>query len=400
VVSDSSVTNASSGTGAYHETLFDPGSANTIETAGALTLVEGRCNGRTVHVAITNRSIAGGSFGVNESNCLSSFLLHRRDNLMPIVLVLDSGGARLDSGLAGLAAFRQLYRAALDVRLAGVPMVALVERDCFGGASMLAMLCTARGALHTARIGMSGPAIIEALSGKQDLDASDRVAVRALYGAPARVQTGAIDVMFDTQITRRDALDRLIQGAIDKQTDIRAQHQKLQQRLRDAGIDTCSLSLVDAAAPFHRGVPVGAVEIWQLSDAILACHPGAIVTLRVDCPGQAASRRDEMLVLSEYVAHLAQCLRDRSSAGVEIIMRIEGEAAGGIYVAFAAGAIRVEATPEAAVRVLPAAAIEVVLGKTLPDEPLADALATGVVDRVLTAHDRGTVPRQPSSPPR
>ena len=279
-------------------------------------------------------------------------------------------------------------------------MVALVEGDCFGGASMLAMLCTVRGALHTARIGMSGPAIVEALSGKQDLDASDRAAVRALFGAPARVQTGAIDVMFDAQVTRRDALARLVQDAIDKQTDVRAQHHKLQRRLQDAGIDTGSLSLVDAAAPFRRGVPVGAVEIWQLSDAILSCRPGAVVTLHVDCPGQAASRHDEMLVLSEYVAHLAQCLRDRSSAGVEIIMRIEGEAAGGIYVAFAAGSIRVEATPKATLRVLPAAAIQVVLGKTFPDETLADALATGVVDRVLTSNDRGAAPGQPLSAPR
>jgi acetyl-CoA carboxylase beta subunit len=266
-------------------------------------------------------------------------------------------------------------------------MAALLERDCFGGASMLAMLCAARGAMSAARIGMSGPAIVATLSGKQDLDASDRDAVRALFGAPARAQAGALDVVFDEHTSRRDALARLVRLAVDKQDDIRAQHQKLKTRLRDAGIDTGTPTLHSAAALFCRGLPVGAADIWQLADVILSCQPGEVVELSVDCPGQAASRRDELLVLSEYVAHLARCLRDRCSGGVGIIMRIKGESAGGIYVALAAGARWVEATPAAIVRVLPAQAIQVVLGRTLPDETLADALAAGIVDRVVPAED-------------
>jgi len=107
------------------------------------------------------------------------------------------------------------------------------------------------------------------------------------------------------------------------------------------------------------------------------------VNLDIDCPGQAATRFDESLVLSEYVAHLALCLRDRGRHGVEVVMRIDGECAGGIYVALAAGANRVEATSAAMVRVLPAKAIKIVLGRTLPEETLADALAAGVADRLV-----------------
>ena len=391
-MSEQTVAGSASGISARYQALLDPGSSKRIETAGALTLVEGRCDGRLVRVALTDRSVAGGSFGVDESDCLSRFFLRSRDDQTPIVLVLDSAGARLDSGLAGLAAFRRMYFSALQLRVAGVPMVALVERDCFGGASMLAMLCMVRGALHTARIGMSGPAIIEALSGKQDLDASDRSAVRSLFGAPARAQAGSIDLVFDAQTSRREVLSRLVRLAVDAQRDIRVQHQQLKQRLGDAGIDPGSPALVGAAASFRCGLPVGAVEIWQLADAILSAERGQVVILRVDCPGQAATRRDELLVLSEYVAHLAHCLRDRCISGVEIIMRIEGESAGGIYVALAAGAERVDATPQAVVRLLPAKAIQVVLGKTVPDESLADALAVGIVDRVVTAPEDGKVP--------
>jgi acetyl-CoA carboxylase beta subunit len=372
-----------------YEALLDPGSAKLIETRGALTVVEGNCKGRLLRLALTDRSVAGGSFGVDESDLLRDWLVRCRTEQTPIVLALDSGGARLTSGLAGLAAFRRMYRAALDLRLAGVLMAALVERDCFGGASMLAMLCTVRGALPVARIGMSGPAIIEALAGKGDLDASDRDAVRTLFGAPARHRAGAIDIVFEEHASRRDTLAQLLELAVGKQTDVFVQHQILKQRLNDAGVDTPAPALDSAMQLFRRGVAVGAAEIWQLAEAILAAGSDEVVTLRVDCPGQAASRRDELLVLSEYVAHLALCLRVASSRGVELTTRVEGESAGGIYVALAAGVARVEATPQAVLRVLPAKAIQVVLRELPPDETLADALQTGAVDRLVADSDNG-----------
>jgi hypothetical protein len=42
------------------------------------------------------------------------------------------------------------------------------------------------------------------------------------------------------------------------------------------------------------------------------------------------------------------------------------------------------------VRVLPARAIEVVLGKSLPDESLADALVAGIADRIVPIRGRST----------
>lgn len=359
-------------------------------------MAEGRCDGRVLRAALTNRAVAGGSFGVDESELLTGCLLRSTDDRVPVVLVLDSAGARLDAGLAGLGAFRRLYRAALDVRLAGVPMVAMIERDCFGGASMLAMLCPVRGAIETARLGMSGPGIVAALAGKQDLDASDRDAVRALFGAPARARAGAIDCTFDPHTPRRDVLARLLGLAESRQADLGAQHRMLERRLRDSGVETGTLTVPDAAAPFHRGKAVGAAELWQLSDALLACRPGQSVNLRIDCPGQAATRSDELLVLSEYVAHLALCLRDRCRHGVDIVICIDGQCSGGIYVALAAGAERVEATSAAKVRVLPERAIEIVLGRTLPDETLADALAAGIADRLIAEQrDDVTMARHP-----
>jgi hypothetical protein len=373
----------SAGVGTRIDALLDGAGTARIETMGALTLVEGRCHEQPLRLALTDRSVAGGSFGVDESELLATAFVRSLQDATPLVLVLDSGGARLTAGLAGLAAFRRMYRAALELRLAGVPMAALLERNCFGGASMLAMLCSARGASQSTRIGMSGPAIIEALAGKQDIDASDRDAVRALFGAGARADAGAIDEVFAGQNLQHGMLLSLLRRAAGRRLDIQAEHEKLKQRLHDAGLATLSTSLADASQLFCRGTPVGASEIWQLADAVLRANTAQTITLPVDCPGQAASRRDELLVLSEYVAHLALCVAETCASGVEIVTRIEGECSGGIYVALAAGVARVEATPAASLRVLPEKAVAVVMGEAPPVETLDDALHTGVVDRLV-----------------
>lgn len=241
----------SESTSALLETLLDSGEVGPVETAGALSLAQGLCQGQPVRIALTDRLIRGGSFGVDECDALTRHLERSFNDAMPLVLVLDSAGARLDSGLAGLGAFRRLYRTALDVRLNGVPMSALMLRNCFGGASMLAMLCATRSAQRTARVGMSGPAIIEALSGKTELDSSDHAAVGALFGAPARARTGAIDYVFDESESLGDVLYWLIENSPRTPPDVREQHEHLRQRLDRAGVDLPVGKGVDARAAFR-----------------------------------------------------------------------------------------------------------------------------------------------------
>ena len=374
-------------TAARWESAFDAGNFGPVETASALSVAEGVCRGRRVRVAMTDRSIRGGSFGVEECDALSRTLERSLDDAMPVALVLDSGGARLDAGLAGLGAFRRMYRIALDVRLKGVPTCALMLRNCFGGASMLAMLCATRAALRTGRVGMSGPAIVEALSGKPDLDSSDRSAVDELFGAPARAESGAIDLLFDENDSFGDVLYQLIGNDAQMPPDIREQHKRLRQRLEGAGARLQEAQSVDACDAFQSGRAVGARDIWLLADKIISAPAGQPMTLTVDCPGQAATRRDERVVLSEYVVHLALCLRSYRAEGGTMVMHVSGESAGGIYVALAAGVDTVHASSQAVLRVLPVAAVNTVLRRSLPDETLQHALDAGVVDRIIHARE-------------
>ncbi|HEY5929796.1 MAG TPA: biotin-independent malonate decarboxylase subunit gamma [Burkholderiales bacterium] len=402
------------------EGMLDPGSFVPASVgAGSLHAGNGMLGGKAVVIAATDREIAGGSLGVAECHALAELIKQDQAAKLPFILCLDSAGARLDEGLPALGAFRQLYRQVLDLRLAGVPMLALLGRDCFGGASMLAATCGQRVYAIGSRLAMSGPAVIQALGGRNELDASDGQAVNALMGGTARAAMESAGRLNEDTIYafRQAALDWLVRPGMPP--DLREQHNRLGARLlkhdmapsptssRPALPDTL-LELVPPTfeareadgvmtgrilptAPnsyfgFIGGAPVGALAAWTLAGECLQfadAHPGDTLTLLLDSPGQAPTFRDERIMLSEYVAHLAMVLSSLRNSGHRLTLQVLGDAAGGIYVALAAPAVRVVALPGATVQVLPPAAIARVLRRQGPQSSIEDYLQSGVIDTLV-----------------
>jgi len=411
-----------SGRGALQriEGLLDPGTfVRSPAAQGSICVGQGMLGGKPVAIAATDREVAGGSFGVAESHALADLIKQDQSTHQPFILCLDSAGARLDEGLPALGAFRQLYRQVLDLRLAGVPMLALLGRDCFGGASMLAATCGRRVYTIGSRLAMSGPAVIQALGGRNELDASDGQAVNALMGGTARAAMESAGRLSEDTIYafRQAALDWLARPGVPP--DLREQHNQLGARLLKHGMapspssktpdlpDTL-LELVPSSfearesdgvmrgrilpsAPnsyfgFVGGAPVGALAAWTLAGECLQfadTHPQDTLTLLLDSPGQAPTFRDERILLSEYVAHLALVLSSIRQAGHRVTLQVLGDAAGGIYVALAAPAVRVIALPGASVQVLPPAAIARVLRRQSPQSSIDDYLQSGVIDTLV-----------------
>ena len=405
-------------------TLLDPGSfrATARDARCALTAGTGTVGGTGVAIAATDHDIAGGSFGVVESQALSALFQQCRNDGVPVILCLDSAGARLDEGLPALGAFRQLYRHFLDLRLAGVSTLAVLGRDCFGGASMLAATCGRRVYSAASRLAMSGPAVIQALGGRQELDAEDTQAVTALMGGAARVRLQPTDrLCADSPANLRQAvLDWMAQRDEESQLDLRKQHNELGTRLLERGMAPSPLSNAELAPPaallqvvqpgfqartidgvligrttktspdtffgLVSGEPVGALALWTLAGACLSAadsRPGEAVMLLLDAPGQAPTLRDERIMLSQYVSHLALVLSHLRVRGHRVTLQLLGEAAGGIYVALAAPATRVVALPGANVQMLPPAAMARVIGRNSVRGDVDDYLRAGVVDTIV-----------------
>ncbi|MFL6580295.1 MAG: biotin-independent malonate decarboxylase subunit gamma [Burkholderiales bacterium] len=401
--------------------LVDNGSLTGAAQHGTLHIASGTIEARQVNVIATNRHAAGGSLGVIEAKAISAILEQSSAAHHAVILCLDSAGARLDEGLAALGAFRQLYRHMLDSRLAGLPTLALIGRHCFGGASMLATTCSQRVYSDASRLAMSGPAVIQALGGSGELDANDAFAVTLLMGGAARTRMSPADHLCDDTHAdfRRAARNWIVDVAAAPALDLRQQHTRLGKRLLAHGMapspptnarDDLPAVLQEILPPgielhtmdgvlFGRsksspnaffglieGNPVGALTVWTLAGECLAVgdqRPGEAVTIFLDCPGQAPTFRDELVMLSEYVSHLALVLASLRRNGHRVTLQLLGDAAGGIYVALAAPAARVLALPGANVQILPPAAIARVLRRRSASTDVEDYMRAGVVDTLI-----------------
>jgi acetyl-CoA carboxylase carboxyltransferase component len=404
--------------------LLDNGSLPGIQAQahGSLFAGVGTIGGREATVVATDRRVAGGSFGVTESHELSTLLEQSHAAGRACILCLDSAGARLDEGLAALGAFRQLYRHMLDLRLAGLPLLGLIGRDCFGGSSMLAATCAKRVYSASSRLAMSGPAVIQALGGATELDAADAAAVTALMGGAARVQLVQSDQLCEDSVDayRRAALDWVADCDATLALNLHLQHTRLGTRLLAHGIapsppknaagDLPSVlqEIIPEGVEVHKmdgvfcgrngktsrnaffgfidGTPVDALAAWTLAGECLALadeRPGEAVTVFLDSPGQAPTVRDERLMLSQYVAHLALVLSSLRQNGHRLTLQVLGDAAGGVYVALAAPALRVVALPGANVQVLPPAAMARVLRRHSEAGGVEDYLRAGVIDTLI-----------------
>ena len=100
--------------------------------------------------------------GAKISQALRLAAAHR----MPAVLLLETGGVRLQEANLGLNAVAEICAALLELRpLAPVVGVVAGSVGSFGGLSIATGLCTRVIVTPEARIGLNGPAVIEQEAG-------------------------------------------------------------------------------------------------------------------------------------------------------------------------------------------------------------------------------------------
>src|SRR5437762_1354672 len=118
-----------------------------------------------------------------------------------VVLLLESGGVRLQEANAGLIAVSEVIRAILASRAAGVPVVGAIggQYGCFGGMGIAAACCTAIVMSEEGRLGLSGPEVIETARGVEEFDSRDRALVWRTVGGKHRFLLGDCATLVDDQ---------------------------------------------------------------------------------------------------------------------------------------------------------------------------------------------------------
>jgi malonate decarboxylase beta subunit len=208
----------------------------------------GQLDGARVLIAAQEGRFMGGAFGEVHGAKLTGLLRAARDiGSVPVLILFDTGGVRLQEANAGELAIAEIMRAMIQARLAGVPVVGLVggRAGCYGGGGLIAGCCSALAVSEQGRISVSGPEVIETNRGVEEFDSKDRALVwRTMGGKHRRLIGGAEVFADDTMASFREAALHLIeQSCVMGIQTLEAEQSRLEQRLKQFGACTDAVDI-------------------------------------------------------------------------------------------------------------------------------------------------------------
>jgi malonate decarboxylase beta subunit len=210
-----------------------------------VVVARGRVDGRPAVAIAIEGAFQGGSLGeVGGAKIACALELALRDcergAPTAAVLLLETGGVRLQEANLGLALAAEIHASLVALRR-HQPVVGVIAGmiGCFGGLSLAAALCSHLVVTRQARLGMNGPEVIEQEAGIAELDASDRPLVWSLMGGERRCALGLAD---DLVPDEADAVAAAVRAALRR--GVPAEH-----RSERVAAQRALLARVDPSSP-------------------------------------------------------------------------------------------------------------------------------------------------------
>ena len=196
--------------------------------------------GRKVFIAAQEGRFMGGAFGEVHGAKLTGMLRAVRDAAsIPLFILFDTGGVRLQEANAGELAIAEIMRALMEARIAGARVIGLIggRAGCYGGGGLIAGCCSALVVSEQGRISVSGPEVIETNRGVEEFDSKDRALVwRTMGGKHRRLIGGAEMFVDDTIEAFRIAAVKLMRSPRAFDADVlKSEQSRLRQRLDQFG---------------------------------------------------------------------------------------------------------------------------------------------------------------------
>jgi malonate decarboxylase beta subunit len=170
-------------------------------------VIKGKIGGSSAVAIAFEGAFQGGSVGeISGAKMTAALDLATKDSVAgkptAAVLLLETGGVRLQEANLGLAAVAEIISSAIALRQ-HAPVITIVAGTvgCFGGMSLAAGLSSYLVMTREARLGLNGPEVIEQESGLEEFDSTDHALVWAIDGGEQRVAMGVADelVLDDVQ---------------------------------------------------------------------------------------------------------------------------------------------------------------------------------------------------------
>jgi len=171
-----------------------------------LIVARGKIRGTdSVILAIEGQFQGGGIGEVSGAKIAAALDLALEDakkgHPVQVVLLLETGGVRLQEANLGLEAIAEINSSLIALRQ-HVPVVGVIAGmvGCFGGMSISASLCSYLIMTRQARLGLNGPEVIEEQSGIEEFDSKDRQLIWGVNGGEQRHATGFADYLAEDDV--------------------------------------------------------------------------------------------------------------------------------------------------------------------------------------------------------
>jgi len=126
-------------------------------------------DGRPVHVFAQDRYVLGGSLGEAHADRIAETIARATRGGTPVIGINDSGGARIQEGVASLDGYGRVFSA--NVAASGrVPQISVILGACAGGAVYSPALMDLTIMSDAGTMFLTGPRIVRAVTG-EDVDA-------------------------------------------------------------------------------------------------------------------------------------------------------------------------------------------------------------------------------------
>ena len=166
-------------------------------------VLKGTISAKPVVVIALEGAFQAGSMGeVSGAKMTAALDLAARDSAngtnTAAVLLLETGGVRLQEANLGLAAIAEVIASVLGLRQYA-PVISVIAGTvgCFGGMALVAGVSSYVLMTREARLGLNGAEVIEQESGIEEFDSSDRALIWAIDGGEQRVGMGVADELID-----------------------------------------------------------------------------------------------------------------------------------------------------------------------------------------------------------
>ncbi|WP_288412411.1 biotin-independent malonate decarboxylase subunit beta [uncultured Acinetobacter sp.] len=197
-----------------------------------VVVIKGTLEGRPAVVISIEGVFQGGSLGeVGGAKIAGALELAVEDNRNHIptvaILLLETGGVRLQEANLGLAAIAEIQAAIVALRQ-HQPVIGVIAGSvgCFGGMSIAAGLCSYLIITQEGRLGLNGPQVIEQEAGLQEYNAKDRPFIWSICGGEQRFKTGLIDAYIDDnrEQIKAQIIEFIQQGSPERPRCMQAEH--------------------------------------------------------------------------------------------------------------------------------------------------------------------------------